>query len=337
MTTKTLQIGTAKAAPGTVSCGVIIAGEHPGGGNLEIPLTLINGAGDGPVLWLNGGIHGDEPQGALSIINVIHELDPKKLNGAVVCVPAMNVPAFEASKRGNPLDMFANDMNRVYPGSPNGRFTERLAWAHKEALVASADMEISVHSGGDHSFLAATIFASNNDELRELAQAMGKGWGLILSNPHPKGSPMAELFEQGKPSISIELGGSCNFMPQAFRQDGRILTDAFLNVMKHYGMIEGEPAYEDKWLTGSQIAVLASHSGLWVADPEFDFKKPAKEGEVFARIYNLYGQELEQIKAPCDGFAFGLRTTPATHAGDWAIFYAKLDGKLTELVGKKKQ
>ncbi len=335
MTTSTLEIGTVKAAPGTKAHGGIIAGEHPGGGKLEIPITVINGIGDGPVLWLDGGIHGDEPQGALSIINVIHEVDPQKLKGAVVCVPAMNVPAFEASKRGNPLDMFANDMNRVYPGSPTGRFTERLAWAHKQALVASADMEISVHSGGDHSYLAPTIFAAHTDGSRGLAQAMGKGWGLILSSPNPKGSPMAELFTQGKPAISIELGGSCNFMPKTFRADGRALTDAFLNVMKHYGMIEGEPEYEGKWLTGAQIAVLANHSGLWVAEPHFEFMKPAKEGDLFARIYDLYGKELEQIKAPCDGRPFGLRTTPATHTGDWAIFFAKLDGELTDLVGKK--
>ena len=67
-------------------------------------MTVINGADDGPVLWLNAGIHGDEPQGALAVILMIRELDPQVLKGAVVCVPAMNVPAFEASKRGNPLD-----------------------------------------------------------------------------------------------------------------------------------------------------------------------------------------------------------------------------------------
>ena len=53
---------------------------------------------------------------------------------------------------------------------------------------------------------------------------------------------------------------------------------------------------------------------------------------MFARIYDLYGEELEQIKAPADGLPFGLRTTPATHVGDWAIFFAKLDGEITELV-----
>jgi len=222
----------------------------------------------------------------------------------------------------------------VYPGSPDGRYTERLAWAHKEALVAHADMEISVHSGGDHSYLAATAFYAPSDASLELAQAMGKGWSLLLRSPYPKGSPMAELFDRGKPAISIELGGLCNTMPREFRADARRMTDAFWNILFHYGMVEGKAKYENMWYTGTQIAVLANTSGLWVAEEGFEFLKPAKEGNVFARIYNLYSEELEQIKAPCDGIPFGLRTTPATHAGDWAIFFAKIDGTLTELVRK---
>ena len=329
---KALEIGTVKAEPGTVGYGAIVAGSHPAGGNLEMPLIIVRGVEEGPVLWINGCIHGDEPQGPLSIINLVRELDPKKLRGTVVAVPAMNVPAFEAGERGNPLDMFSYDMNRIYPGSPDGRFTERLAWAHKEALIAHADMEISIHSGGDHSFLSKTIFRPPTDVSQELAQAMGKSWFLTLNSPNPKGSPMAEMNDQGKPAINCEIGGYCHFMPWEFRQDGRDLTDGFFNVMYHYGMLDGKPEYEEKWLTGSQIAVLANHSGLWVAEEGFEFRTHTKEGDVFARIYSLYGEELEQIKAPCDGMPFGLRTTPATHAGDWGIFYAKLDGEITELV-----
>ena len=78
--------------------------------------------------------------------------------------------------------------------------------------------------------------------------------------------------------------------------------------------------------------MLASTSGLWLAEEGFEFLKPAREGQVLARIYNLYGEELEQIKAPCDGMPFGLRTTPATHTGDWAVFYAKITGEVTALV-----
>ena len=126
-----LEIGNIKAAPGTAEFGKIVAGNHPAGGELAMPVTVINGKMDGPVLWVNSCIHGDEPQGPLASIFLTQDVNPETLNGALVLVPAMNVPAFEAHKRGNPLDMFANDMNRVYPGGPEGRYTERLAWAHR--------------------------------------------------------------------------------------------------------------------------------------------------------------------------------------------------------------
>lgn len=332
---KTLEIGNVETAPGTSAFGEIAVGRHPAGGDLSMPLTVINGKEDGPVLWINSCIHGDEPQGPLASIFLTQEVKPEQLSGALVLVPAMNVPAFEAHKRGNPLDMFSYDMNRVYPGRADGRFTERLAWAHREALVAAADMEISIHSGGDHSFLSKTIFRAPTDASFELAQAMGKGWNLVLLSPHPKGSPMAELNDQGKPAISVELGGACHYMPQDFREDGRELADAILNVMYHYKMLKGTPEYEGKWYTGSQEAVLAGTSGLWLAEPDFEFKKSSKKGDVFAKIYDLQGRVLEEIKAPADGMPFGLRTTAPTHAGDWAVFYAKIDGSIDKLVNKQ--
>jgi uncharacterized protein len=331
----TIEIGNVKAKPGSVEFGQITAGTHPAGGDLAMPLTVINGKEDGPVLWVNSCIHGDEPQGPLASIFLTQEIDPANLKGALVLVPAMNVPAFEAHKRGNPLDMFSYDMNRVYPGKPDGRFTERLAWAHREALVSAADMEISIHSGGDHSFLSKTIFRAPADASLELAQAMGKGWDLVMPSPHPKGSPMAELHDQGKAAISVELGGACHYMPQDFREDGRALADAILNVMYHYQMLEGTPEYEKKWYTGYQVAVLANVSGLWLAEPDFEFKKPAKKGDVFAKIYDLQGRVLEEIKAPEDGRPFGLRTTAPTHAGDWGIFFAVIDGEISSLVSTK--
>ena len=72
----------------------------------------------------------------------------------------MNVPAFEAGKRGDPLDSFTYDMNRLYPGRPDGYPTERAAWAHWIAMRDACDLQIAIHSGGEHSYLAHMIFAA---------------------------------------------------------------------------------------------------------------------------------------------------------------------------------
>ena len=63
---KIIEIGTAKASPGTVAEGKIIVEKLAGGGDISIPITILNGQNEGPCFWINGGIHGDEPEGILT-------------------------------------------------------------------------------------------------------------------------------------------------------------------------------------------------------------------------------------------------------------------------------
>jgi predicted deacylase len=238
----------------------------------------------------------------------------------------MNLFGLEAARRGNPLDPFAYDMNRIYPGSPNGRLTQRVAWAHKEALEATADLEISIHSGGTECFLSSTIFYGEDEASLELAKAMGRGWPLILHSPHVSGSPMGVMVEEGKAAISIELGGMCNTLPEDIWPNVDKMVGAFKNIMRHYGMLEGEAHYEEQWKSGQQRAVLANHGGLWMPERDVVFQEPISEGEVVGRILDIYGRTLEEIKTPCDGEIFGIRTLPSVRAGEWMLFFADRDG-----------
>lgn len=314
----TLKVGTASAKPGSVATGAIPVTNHPGGSSIEIPVVIINGANDGPVLWIDNGIHGDEPQGAWAIHALSKKLKPAELDGAIVGIPFINVPAFESRTRGNLRDPFAYDMNRIYPGNTTGRLTHRIAWAHREALVESADMEISVHSGGTECFLEKTLFTS--DLSLELAKAMGPGWELFLDKLRPTGSPMAELFELDKPAISIEQGGGALHAKDTLN-DIDVLVRAFLNVLRHYKMIAGTPEYATEWRRGSQIAVLAECSGLWLPEDGIELHKPVKKGTVVGRVVDLHGNVLEEIKTPDDGEIFGYRTLPVVHTGEWMLFF----------------
>ena len=153
------------------------------GTKIEMPVVVINGAKPGPVFWVNGAIHGDEPEGPMACQLAMKRIDPNKLRGAVVMVPVMNVLAFAAAERGNPLDTFSYDMNRDLSRqapmaiSPTGWRTPT-----RQAMNAVADIEISIHSGGAHSFLDKAIFVDERPESVELAKAMGDGWGCIMSN-----------------------------------------------------------------------------------------------------------------------------------------------------------
>ena len=127
---KTVTVGTASAAPGAVALGRIEVTSLAGGGGVGMPVIVINGNAAGPCLWVDAAIHGDEPEGTLACHILRREVAPASLAGTLVLVPAMNVGAWEAGRRGNPLDTFSHDMNRIYPGRAEGYLTERV-WGER--------------------------------------------------------------------------------------------------------------------------------------------------------------------------------------------------------------
>lgn len=327
-----LVVGTAAAAPGTRADGRIEVSRRPGGGDLYIPVIVVNGAEPGPVFWVNGAIHGDEPEGPLAVQMLVAEVDPKRLKGALVCVPVVNVSAFEAQQRGNPFDGFTYDMNRIYPGKPDGYPSERVAYAHYQAMIETADMEVSIHSGGAHSYLAQALFFGHAGPSLEMAQAMGPGWDLCLKALSTSGSPMAAMANKGKPSLTVELGGICSTLPKDFLYNGRTLKDALLNIMRHYRMLDGEPQYCSEWKLGLQRTVLCGVGGFFVPEAGIEYRTPMKKGTLMATIRDLYGNVLEEVRSPADGQIFGMRTMPCCLPGDWACFFGEVQETVTERV-----
>ncbi|PJF08480.1 succinylglutamate desuccinylase/aspartoacylase family protein [Pseudorhodobacter sp. MZDSW-24AT] len=326
MSGKTITVGTASAEPGSIARGVIPVTTLAGGTALDIPVVIVNGVNAGPVFWVNGAIHGDEPEGPLACQIALAEVDPAHLSGTLVMCPVVNVPAFEAAQRGNPADTFSYDMNRIYPGRENGYLSERVAAAHAAAMGPLADFEISIHSGGAHSFLDKSMFIDESPESVELGTAMGPGWGCIMSNFNPTGSPMAYLKKLGKVGITVELGGRSATSPEAFARIGRELANSILNILRHYKMYPGQAEYPSPRYKGQQEALLAPASGIFVPEPGVAFLTMMKKGDRIARIKSIFGDVLGEIVAPADGMFFGLRALPNVTTGDWCCFFCKVEG-----------
>lgn len=326
--TKDLTVGTATAQPGTRAVGVIPVTELSNGHALEIPVIVLNGIEAGPCVWVDAAIHGDEPEGTLACHILDDSLDPAQMRGSVVLIPVLNVPAYEAAQRGNPYDTFSYDLNRIYPGRKEGYITERLAYEHSQWMQQVATYEISIHSGGAHSYLSETIFTTVQDEAIELAKAMGQDWPLILKNIRPSGTPSAVMYEAGKYALTVELGGRSATSPQEFHRCAQTLAKGIINVLQYYNIIAGQPHYAKTWLTGVQHALLAPASGLFLSETTLGFQKEMNAGDRIARIVDSYGNLLSEIKAPVDGMIFGLRALPNVQTGDWCCFYAEIQGEL---------
>jgi len=326
------EIGTGSIGAGSIGRAALLVGLAADGRSREIPVLVCHGANDGPVLWINGATHGDEPEGAFSIFKLFDGLDPTSLSGTVVGVPAMNVPAFEAGKRGDPLDTFSYDMNRLYPGRADGYPTERAAWAHWIAMKDACDLQIAIHSGGEHSYLAHMIFAADNPQSLELAAAMGEPWDLVFRSGVGGNNPASKMAELGKCGITVELGGNCRTLTRDFHTVAADLAAGYLNVMRHYGMVSGDATFAAEWRMGHQEALLAPASGMWVGDPDMVFERPLAKGTRLGSIYDLYGEVRAEVVAPEDGVVFGLRSRPAVLAGEWCCFYGVIDEVRSDLI-----
>lgn len=319
-----ITVGSIRCEAGHKAVGYVDAVHRMDGSAFRIPVLIVAGAADGPVLLVDGGIHGDEHEGPLAITALARELDPKQMQGIFIGVPVMNVGAFEAMTRGNPRDTHSFDMNRIYPGRANGFLTDRIADVHDSMIGSLADMEITLHSGGNIAYLAETIFRGANDSKGlELAHAMGPEWQIVLDSPRPVGSPMAAMLDRGKTAITVELGGSAITMPDILQDKVDILKRALNNVFYHYDMIPGEAKYANQLWRGKQKVVQASKSGLIEPNPDIPLKKPIKKDQLLLRILDLFGDPIEELHSPCNGILFGFRTYPSVTAGDWALFCAE--------------
>jgi uncharacterized protein len=326
-------VGNGKAHPGELVRSGIPIGRDIYGNERTIPIIIVNGEEKGPVLWINGATHGDEPEGPFSIYKLLEKLNPGTLAGAVVLCPVMNVEAYRVGDRGDRADvMYSYDMNRIYPGKKEGYPTARVAAAHWEAMFGNCDIQINVHSGGKIAYLAGVIFAPNTPLCRELAAAMGPAWTMIMESPTGSQNPYSQLALQGKAAINAELGGLCRTLTNDFHVVADKLVEAYINVLRHYKMINGNPQYAPKWNYGHEKMLLAPATGLWVADRNLEFLKPMRKGDKIGTIHNLYGDTIASLIAPCDGMVVGVRSYPSVIEGEWTCFYAVVDEIRDDLI-----
>jgi predicted deacylase len=333
-----IKIGNVSVKRGERKRGAIVLGQDFDGSPIELPVIVCRGERDGPRLWINAAIHGDEPEGTLSVFRLLGMISPKTLSGTLIVVPAQNADALMSGERGNPADTFTYDMNRIYPGKPDGRMSERFAHAHWLAMQDNCDLQISIHSGGNEMLLSHMIFAPENPGSRELAAAMGPRWDLVFISSVEKGTPNAALTQLNKtPSITVENGGSCRTLTGDLHAIVDEMADSLLNVMRHYGMVEGKAAYAPKWRMGRQKALLAPVNGLFMGRSDLKFETRIGANELLGTIYNLYGDVTAEIRSPTEGVVFGLRSRPATRIGEWCCFFGLIDAVVDDLLPRNEK
>src|SRR5688572_3972374 len=254
-------------------------------GSVMIPICVIRN-GEGPTALLTGGNHGDEYEGPLALYDLARTLDAKDVSGTVIIVPAMNYPAFRAGTRTSPIDK--GNMNRSFPGKPDGTVTEKIADYFQRELLPRADIVLDFHSGGKTldfvPFCAAHVLPDKALEERAFAavEAFAAPFSVKMLEIDTVGMYDTAAEEMGKVFVTTELGGGGTSRAETVRVAKR----GVLNVLRHSGIIDGAvEKTRTSWLDmpSGDCFCFAEDEGM--IEPLVDLGEPMKEGQVVARIY----------------------------------------------------
>ncbi len=183
----------------------------------SVPLIYFRN-GHGPNVLLLGGVHGDEFEGPSSLMRLVQDIDPEKVSGKIMIFPALNRPAVTVSERNSPLD--GKNMNRIFPGKPNGTPTELIGHHIETVVLPNCDAVIDLHSGGKASYFTPCTLVTevtNQEVLKaslELAEAFGLPTLWKLGEYNDDRSVNSAAVRNSVPMIATELGGGGGSSPE---------------------------------------------------------------------------------------------------------------------------
>jgi predicted deacylase len=180
-------------------------------GWIPIPVTVAAG-GTGPSVLLVGGNHGDEYEGQVALMKLVRSLDTSRLQGRIIVLTAANFPAVMAGRRVSPID--GGNLNRCFPGNPNGSPTEMIAHYIETVLLARCQYCLDLHSGGSSLEYVAHAHARRpaDDErrarTRALIEAFGAPYGGLVKPLHGEPRTLSAAAERKNVVyLNAELGG----------------------------------------------------------------------------------------------------------------------------------
>ena len=254
-------------------------------GSVMIPITVIKN-GDGPTALLTGANHGDEYEGPVALQELTVTLEPEDITGRVIIVPAFNYPAFRAARRTSPIDW--RNLNRTFPGRPDGTVTEKIADYFNRTLVPMADIALDFHSGGKTldflPFAAAHVLDDKEQEAACVAamEAFNAPYSVMMLEIDKVGMYDTAVEDQGKVFVSTELGGGGTATAKSIA----IAKKGARNLLIHAGILSGEMELGPTKRLGQpdgECFTFAESDGL--IEPTRDLGDPVTRGDVVARIW----------------------------------------------------
>ncbi len=294
----------------------------------EAALRFVELVGEeaGPLVGITCAVHGNENSGPQTALELFRRLQSMRVKGRILMLPVANVPGFVANKRFTPLD--DQNLNREFPGNPNGTYTQQLAAAMSKEMLNVIDVHFDLHSGGD---LCAVDYAAQFPGDQGLSRLFGS---KVVYKPvagkqgtNFKGMTFSVTCEtRGIPTVGIELGGgTVDQKPYVDRY-----VEGVMNMLRALGVVEGEvtPVREDQ-IVINEISVVRPVHGGWIETLGPANGERIDDKTAIGRIVSPYTFEtLEEIRGP---FPNGLMVMQhpsrnLVQPGEYGFLVGNLDG-----------
>lgn len=312
-------VGPLVARPGEKVSGFL---EVPAGVDegTRIPVTLIHGTRTGPVLALVAGVHGYEYPPITALQRVRKQLDPGRLAGTVILVHVANMPSFLGRTiYYSPVD--GKNLNRVYPGRPDGTVSDRIAHVITTEVIERADYVADMHCGDGNEALRPYSYwmKTGNEALDEASKEMVIAFGLdhiIIDTDRPQ-DPNASTYTantaltRGKPGITTETGQLGSNDPVWVEMAVR----GVWNLLRHFRMVEGEVARPPAivWLDHYEV-VRSPVTGMFQAAVRDGYV--VAEGALLGTLVDFFGDKVAEVRAPFAGVVNYVIATPPISEGE---------------------
>jgi uncharacterized protein len=291
------------------------------GAEVELPVRVIHGREDGPTMWVNAAVHGDEAVGVEVIRQVLAGLDPKTFRGTLIAVPIVNVLGFMVGSRYLPD---RRDLNRSFPGSARGSLAARIANLMMTEVVAKCAVGIDLHTGSDRRTNLPQIRTDLEDpRARELALAFAAP--VMLHARLRDGSLRSAARERGATVLLYEAGEAWRMDDWAVRA-GVLGVRRVLAALGMTGSVDEEPpprsieCHRSGWVRARGTGMLHLDVGLG---------QRVETGERLGGLFDSFGKRVRLVHADRAGIVIGRTEAPLVNSGDAVVHIAETEDSRT--------
>jgi predicted deacylase len=279
-------------------------------------VIIVNGREDGPKVVVNCATHPTELVGHAAAQIITRKIDPAKLKGAVIVFPVSNPLGMQWGEYVSPHDYV--NMYVAYPGSKDGSITSRLANFIWENASKSADLVMDVHENVKPCLHFSFVGYCDDKRVENKALEAAKAFGLTIIRPKGEfalaGMKPGDmeyidaLLAKGVPAFTPELEAGTDLTMGEEWPSVRVAVKGLMNVLKHMGMLSGntEPQTDTKVFKGNFAfhgMAVANRGGI--VNRLVDVGVKISKGTPIAKVLNAYGEVIESIDMPIDGYVWG--------------------------------